>query len=115
VSPVPLAPDDVYQRWRDELETEFEPSSGASLLYYLTHYCTARRISLYAFDGLQTPDWCKPRGHAHYPGHSPEVECRYLARVTRQLPHVALIPPEAAQYRGVSVLQRLARVFAWRR
>jgi hypothetical protein len=73
VSPVPLTPDDVCQRWRDELQTEYVPTSGSGLLYYLTNYCSARSIALYGIDGLQSPVWHKQRDFVHPPCHSSVV------------------------------------------
>jgi hypothetical protein len=98
-SPVPLAPDEIYQKWRDELQTEYEPSSGAGLLYYLTNYCRPRSIALYGLDGLQSPIWYKQRNHLHDPCHSAEVETRYLEKVIREFPYVTIHPADALHRR----------------
>jgi len=95
VSPVELAPDGVFQGWRDEMQTEYLPSSGAGLLYYLTNYCRPRSITIYGMDGMRSPIWSKQRKHVHAPCHSPEVECRYLENVMREFPYVTIKPPNA--------------------
>jgi hypothetical protein len=95
VSPVDLAPDDVYQGWRDEMQTEHVPTSGAGLLYYLTHHCRPRSITIYGMDGMRSPIWSKRRSYIHAPCHSPEVERRYLERVMSELPYVSIQPPDA--------------------
>jgi hypothetical protein len=99
VSPVPLTPDDVCQRWRDELQTEYVPTSGSGLLYYLTNYCSARSIALYGIDGLQSPVWHKQRDFVHPPCHSSEVERRYLENVMRKFPYVTIHPADALRRR----------------
>lgn len=97
-APVPLLPPGAFTGWQAEMQTAFEPSSGALLLWFLLNHCRARRIGIFGFDGLRTPIWYKTQPVLHAACHSSEVEGRYLDKIDRAHDHVTVEQLAAPQH-----------------
>lgn len=89
-SPVPLLPDNIYQDWREANNTNYGPTSGAALIFYLLRYNRPNAIALFGMDGLKSRVWYKQQRQVHAASHSAEVEARYLKQVVDETPFLTI-------------------------
>ncbi len=90
-SPVPLLPDNIYQDWREANGTEYGPTSGAALIFYLLRYNRPKALALFGMDGLKSRVWYKEQRQVHAASHSAVIEARYLKSVVNETPFATIV------------------------